>query len=62
MLSPVAWKFPLVFSLRTWIGYNCQWTVHFFGGTANQQLVLQLAVVAVYDKPEVAQDGCKSTI
>ena len=62
MLSPVARKFPLVFVFRTWIGYTCQWTAHFFVGTANQQLVLQLPVVAVYDKPEVAEDGCKSTI
>ena len=62
MLSTVVKKFPLVSALRTWSGYNCLWTVHFFAGTANQQLLCQLPVVAVYDKPEVAEDGCKSTI
>jgi len=30
--------------------------------TASQQLALHLPVVAVYDKPEVIEDGCKSTI
>jgi hypothetical protein len=62
MSSPVVRKFPLVFLIRTRIGYNCQWTDVFFGFTVRKQLVLQLPVVAVYDKPEVAQDGCKSTI
>ena len=62
MLSPVMRMFPQVFVIRTWIGYKCQWTVHFFVGTANQQLVCQLPIVAVYDNPEVAGDGCESTI
>jgi len=43
------------------MGYNYQRCAHFFAVTASQQLVLQLPVVAVYDKPEVAEDGCKST-
>ena len=62
MLSPVVRMFPQVFVIRTWIGYKCQCTVHFFAGTANQQLLCQLPVVAVYDKPEVAEDGCESSI